>query len=320
MSNLYDELLNKDKVVLVTHNGRFHSDDVASYAILNKLFPFNEIHRTRDVEMIQNADIVFDVGGGRFDHHMIDKKYRECGLPYASIGLIWEEFGRDFVANVFADYKDVSGIDYGEDEIDYVWKRFDDEFVKPIDAGDNGVDSVEVIVAEPYSVCKIVNKFNVTSLLSNVSEFGRFIEASEFVSNMVLRLMEHLVSDALNLRKFKEVFDRREDSRYVILDEELEWDRVVYEVDVDEELLYVVYPYKSVGEYRIQVVRKNVNTYEARKDLPSHWGGLRDEELANVTGVSDAVFCHTGLFLGVAKSKEGVLKLLEIALGDGKDE
>lgn len=320
MSNLYDELLNKDKVVLVTHNGRFHSDDVASYAILNKLFPVNEIHRTRDVEMIQNADIVFDVGGGRFDHHMIDKKYRECGLPYASIGLIWEEFGRDFVANVFADYKDVSGIDYGDDDIDYVWKRFDDEFVKPIDAGDNGVDSVEVIAAEPYSVCKIVNKFNVTSLLSHVSEFGRFIEASEFVSNMVLRLMEHLVSEALNLRKFKEVFDRREDSRYVILDDELEWDRVVYEVDVDEELLYVVYPYKSVGEYRIQVVRKNVNTYEARKDLPRHWGGLRDEELANVTGVSDAVFCHTGLFLGVAKSKEGVLKLLDIALGDGNDE
>lgn len=320
MSSLYEELAKKEKVTFVTHNGRFHSDDVASYAVLNKLFPNNEIFRTRDEDVIRQADVVFDVGGGRFDHHMIDKRYRECGLPYASIGLIWETFGRDYVYNVFESYREVVGIEFGDEEVDYVWKRFDEEFVRPIDAGDNGVDSVEVIVAEPYSVCKIVNKFNGTNLINGVSEMGRFIQASEFVSQMIQCLMEHLVSEALNLRKFKEVFDRREDSRYVVLDEELDWDRVVYEVDVDEELLYVVYPYKSVGEYRVQVVRKHMNTFEARKDLPRSWGGLRGNGLAEVCGVSDAVFCHTGLFLGVAKSKEGILQMLEIALGGGENE
>jgi len=36
--------------------------------------------------------------------------------------------------------------------------------------------------------------------------------------------------------------------------------------------------------------------------------------LAKVTGVPDATFCHNGRFLAVAKSKEGALKLAEIAL------
>ncbi len=43
-------------------------------------------------------------------------------------------------------------------------------------------------------------------------------------------------------------------------------------------------------------------------------GGLRDEELQKITGVEDAVFCHKGLFLAVSKSKEGAVKLAELAL------
>ena len=39
-----------------------------------------------------------------------------------------------------------------------------------------------------------------------------------------------------------------------------------------------------------------------------------DETLQKVTGVEDAVFCHKGLFLAVAKSKEGAIKLAELAL------
>jgi uncharacterized UPF0160 family protein len=41
---------------------------------------------------------------------------------------------------------------------------------------------------------------------------------------------------------------------------------------------------------------------------------LKDEELQKISGVSDATFCHRGLFLAGAKSKEGAIKLAEIAL------
>jgi len=51
-----------------------------------------------------------------------------------------------------------------------------------------------------------------------------------------------------------------------------------------------------------------------RKNFPKLWAGLRDEELQNVTGVPDAIFCHRGLFLAIAKSKEGAIKLAQIAV------
>ena len=52
-----------------------------------------------------------------------------------------------------------------------------------------------------------------------------------------------------------------------------------------------------------------------RRDLPEGWAGLRDKELARVTGVSDAVFAHRNRFMAVAKSKEGAIALAKLALG-----
>lgn len=49
------------------------------------------------------------------------------------------------------------------------------------------------------------------------------------------------------------------------------------------------------------------------KPLPQEWPGNRDEELAKVTGAEDAVFCHTGRFIAVAKSLEGIKKMAQLA-------
>jgi uncharacterized UPF0160 family protein len=48
--------------------------------------------------------------------------------------------------------------------------------------------------------------------------------------------------------------------------------------------------------------------------LPKAWAGLRNQELAAVTGVQDSVFCHSNLFIGGARSMEGALRLAELAL------
>ena len=54
--------------------------------------------------------------------------------------------------------------------------------------------------------------------------------------------------------------------------------------------------------------------YISRKSFPVAWGGKIDKELQSVSGVLEAVFCHRGLFFAVAKSKEGAIKLAELAL------
>lgn len=43
---------------------------------------------------------------------------------------------------------------------------------------------------------------------------------------------------------------------------------------------------------RVQTVRRSRDTFEFRMPLKKEWAGLRDEELAKVSGVEGAVFVH----------------------------
>lgn len=79
------------------------------------------------------------------------------------------------------------------------------------------------------------------------------------------------------------------------------------------EPLFVVRP-RPGGNWGLNAIPKQAYSFENRKTLPGDWAGLRDEELAAATGVSDAIFCHNGLFLAVTKTKEGALALAKIAL------
>ena len=57
-----------------THGGKFHADDVFSTALLQILRP--DIQITRGFVVPDGFDgIVYDVGGGMFDHH---SEPREC--------------------------------------------------------------------------------------------------------------------------------------------------------------------------------------------------------------------------------------------------
>ena len=60
-----------------THNGAFHVDEILACAMLKKLpeYADSEIIRTRDPKILDECDIVVDVGGvfdpktHRYDHH-----------------------------------------------------------------------------------------------------------------------------------------------------------------------------------------------------------------------------------------------------------
>ena len=73
-------------------------------------------------------------------------------------------------------------------------------------------------------------------------------------------------------------------------------------------MLYVLYPDLS-GSWRVQAVPKVLGGFENRLSLKQEWRGVRDEELAGVSGVEDAVFVHANGFIGGAKSYEGALKM-----------
>ena len=53
---------------------------------------------------------------------------------------------------------------------------------------------------------------------------------------------------------------------------------------------------------------------KVRVPQPKEWAGLLDEELKQVSGISDAIFSHKGRFISVWETREGALKALEYTL------
>lgn len=106
----------------LTHGGHFHADDVFSAALLRILNPDIAIERKYEDEMPTDFDgIVFDVGGGEFDHHAEPRATRENGVPYAAFGKLWAVYGPQLV---------------GHDQA----KWLDETFIQALDSTDNGGD------------------------------------------------------------------------------------------------------------------------------------------------------------------------------------
>ncbi|HYE38724.1 MAG TPA: MYG1 family protein, partial [Ramlibacter sp.] len=79
-------------------------------------------------------------------------------------------------------------------------------------------------------------------------------------------------------------------------------------------VLFVISHSIAEQRYLLHTVPVSPESFTARADLPEPWAGLRDAELAAVTGVPDATFCHNGRFIAAAKSYEGAHTLATLAL------
>jgi uncharacterized UPF0160 family protein len=82
------------------------------------------------------------------------------------------------------------------------------------------------------------------------------------------------------------------------------------------DVIFVIYPEDDEGGRRhvIRTVPAEAGSFASRLDLPAAWAGLRDAQLAAASGVPDATFTHSNLFIGVARSFEGALRMAELAL------
>ena len=284
-----------------THNGQFHADEVFAVAILQELYPNTNIIRTRNSDVLQTCDIVVDVDGGQYDHHTTEKEYRENEIPFASAGLIWRDFGKEVIRT----YASENHID-----IEKVFHSIDESLFQGIDALDNGhqLDKDYRITG----ISDIISGFNLT-WNSNGDENHAFEQAVTFATQVLRNKLKsaiakeeakHIIVDALANRKTKEL---------LILDTFCPWTNALLELDQEEEVLFVIFPEKS-GEYRIQVVPKEPNSFEARKSLPLSWAGKRDNELGEIIGIHDAVFCHAARFIAGAVSHASIMKMAQLAL------
>ena len=285
------------QTVIATHNGNFHADDVFSIAALKHIFPTFELIRTRDLDVIAKADVVIDVGGvydadnGRFDHHQRGGAgARDNGIPYSSFGLIWKQYGLD--------------ICQGNEE---VATSVDKSLVSTIDAVDCGYVKG---VAEGISLSQTISMFNPT--WQEDKHFDTcFHEAVEFAARILSRFIASANGGISSKAIVAQAINNAEDPRVIVLEKYTPWKTTVH--NTSKQALFVVYP-SETGAWRIQTVPVELGSFEDRKPLPKAWAGLADQELQEVTGISDAMFCHNGLFIAGAQSKASVMKMAEMAV------
>lgn len=86
------------------------------------------------------------------------------------------------------------------------------------------------------------------------------------------------------------------------------------EMKIEPPIKYVLYQDDRSKNWRIQAVAVAPDKFESRKPLPSHWRGLRDDELSKEAGIPGCVFAHMSGFIGGNKTYEGALAMARDAL------
>ncbi|MEJ5990619.1 MYG1 family protein [Ramlibacter sp. PS3R-8] len=307
---------------IVTHSGSFHADDVFGVAVLAALHPDHSLTRTRDTAAIAQADFAVDVGGewdaarGRFDHHQRGfEGARPGGEGYASAGLVWREFGTAYVRQV------ATGLNatLAPAAVEAIAADLDASLVRYLDMVDTGVAMVAPGVFGLSSHVAALNSTWLEDQGLSVDQQGalqleRFREAMALVQRFLQRLVLRRVGQELAADRVRAA-PRLLDGRVLHLAEGgMPWTRVV--LDEMPDVLFVLYPERDDqgGRYVLRTVPVKAESFEARRDLPRAWAGLRDAQLVQASGVFDALFCHTNVFIAVARSFEGALKLAELAL------
>lgn len=82
----------------LTHNGQFHVDDIFSAALLRYINPNIKFIRANVVPSDFDG-IVFDVGGGQYDHHQEGAEIRPNCIKYAAFGLLWRDLGEELLGD-----------------------------------------------------------------------------------------------------------------------------------------------------------------------------------------------------------------------------
>jgi uncharacterized UPF0160 family protein len=277
-----------------THDGVFHADDVTGAVILQLAIPEIAIIRTRDPQMITDADLAFDVGGGSYDHHQRGGNgSRPNGVPYASAGLLWREYGA-LICGTAA-----------------VATEVDRQLIQPIDAHDNGyqISTNFHADAQPCTISHVVSSFNPS--WDEPQDFdARFWQVVAWMKPVLERAIVRARGVVEARAVVRQAVADAVDPRIVVLPYFVPWQEAL--VEASKDALLVVYP--SAGTWRVQVVPKLAGQPVARTALPEAWAGLDGAALATLTGVPDATFCHRQRFIAGAVSLTGALTMARLAV------
>lgn len=227
-----------------THAGLFHADEVFGYAICKLAEVSNSFERLTDITNIPDGGIVADIGReydpakNKFDHHQ-GFLTRDNGYPYASCGLLWEEYGEQVCKKLGIDTYYVKAVS----------EKVAASLVTPIDAHDSDpkykvtgeCSAGEVNIITLPNVISVMNAEDVND---QEEQHFRFSIAVDIAVEMI----RYYVKKSYKQLKAEDDFDKLATiiNGYIIqLEEVLPWKEIVHEKY--PKALYVISPSNHPG-------------------------------------------------------------------------
>ena len=275
---------------VVTHSGRFHADEVFALAMLARIESL-DIERSRDPEVIEAADMVLDVGHeyapeqGRFDHHQNSFTLtRDNAIPYATAGLVWHHFAEPILAE--------AGLTLAHQQA-HAKQWVDQKLIQDVDAVDNGLYNNE---PRP-TVSMILGMMNASATDALEQQQAAFKQALACAEQVLAQFIQAAVKEAQALDVLQAALAQTQEG-IMVLDETLPYKDFIRH---HPEVKRVVYPKGSEGY--------GVYCNQSENHLPPKFRGLRGADLAEVSGLDDAVFCHKSGFMCVMGSFDSAMAM-----------
>lgn len=278
-------------LLLGTHDGPFHADDVLAAALIRTFLDSDaSVVRSRDTEVLAKADIVFDVGGvfdpetRRFDHHQRDYEGERSS---AGMVLDWLQ-SESHVTEPVAEMLREKLVDY-VDAVD-VGARVPDE----------GVPCFSMLIGVLNERGDSKGEWNAL--------YDRGTEMAQDVVESLRAGYERAERDASAVRDAMKVAVEA-NRRVIELPRYLKWKPTYFaQGGEDHPTDFVLFPGES--DWRVVTIPVAADTREDKRKFPESWGGLENEQLSEVIGVEGAVFCHRNRFIAVFTSRESALAAL----------
>lgn len=280
---------NENEATAITHNGKFHIDDIFSTVLLINTFDNVKLARVSEVSdtINYNSKIIFDIGKGKFDHHQVDAATRENGIKYSSFGLLWKEYGRKYLEKI--NCKD----------IEFAWRQLDNSLVKTIDKIDNF--QIEEDCLNNYLISNIIENFN-PIWNSDMNSNDKFRETIEFA----MKIFDNEVSNILSRVEAKFYLENKniENNKYIVLEKYIPYNDFILEHDMERKIEFVIYPSNRNG-YEVRTVLN-------RKTFPKEWSKLSKKEFFDKYQVEGFLYCHPNGKLCISENIQSAIDIIEL--------
>lgn len=318
-----------NSINIVTHNGRFHTDEVCACAFLSQIHKVENITRTRDPDLINYAQenyntVVVDVGmidnvdKKCFDHHQKDfnTKFNSMyDFPMSSFGLVYTHYGEMWLQHMIKNY-DITDHKFTKENCNWMYNTFYHKVVAPIDANDNGISITKYIDGgvRDFTFIGIISSFNHTDTDSE-SQNNQFAKAVNYASNTIKIIINTIIRDCIEYSKEKELFNECVENNPKKLDEmgilylskPISTDKFIHNVDPDQvKYKIIIVNREKRNEYALWTIKKKNKGFETLVPLVN-------QKIADLF-IDDLVFIHKKLFIGACKSYESAVLIAKLSV------